>query len=69
MIDSAAVTAGNQNQFETWSAFNALSATKNVSKNNRGVVAPLIRSPPASPQHCIPFMLSTEAQRSSGRDT
>ena len=50
MCDPASVTAGNQNKFETWAAFNSLSATEKVSKTYRGVIGPLIRSPPTSPQ-------------------
>ena len=50
MCDPASVTAGNQNKFETWAAFNSLSATEKVSKTNRGVIGPLIHSPPTSPQ-------------------
>ena len=50
MCDPASVTAGNQNKFETWAVFNYLSATKKVSKTNRGVIGSLIRSPPTSPQ-------------------
>ena len=50
MCDPASVTAGNQNKFETWAAFNSLSATEKVSKTNGGVIRPLIRSPPTSPQ-------------------
>ena len=50
MCDPASVTAGNQNKFETWAAFNSLSATEKVSKTNRGVIGPSIRYPPTSPQ-------------------
>ena len=50
MCDPASVTAGNQNKFETWAAFNSLSAIEKVSKTNRGVIGPLIRSPLTSPQ-------------------
>ena len=50
MCDPASVTAGNQNKFQTWAAFNFLSATDKVSETNRGVMAPLIHSPPTSPQ-------------------
>ena len=50
MCDPASVAAGNQNKFETWAAFNSLSATEKVSETNRGVIGPLIRSPPTSPQ-------------------
>ena len=50
MCDPASVTAGNQNKFETWAAFNSLSAKEKVSKTNRGVIGPLIRSPLTSPQ-------------------
>ena len=50
MCDPASVTAGNQNKFEKWAAFNSLSATEKVSKTNCGVIGPLIGSPPTSPQ-------------------
>ena len=50
MCDPASVTASNQNKFETWAAFNSLSATEKVSKTNRGVIGPLIHSPPTGPQ-------------------
>ena len=38
----------NKSKFETWAAFNSLSATGKVSRTNHGVLAPLIRSPPTS---------------------
>ena len=50
MCHPASITACNQNKFETWAAFNSLSATEKVSKANRGVIGPLIRSLPTSPQ-------------------
>ena len=40
----------NKSKFETWAAFNSLSATGKVSRTNHGVLAPLIRCPPTSPQ-------------------
>ena len=40
----------NKRKFETWAAFKLLSATGKVSRTNHGVLAPLIRSPPTSPQ-------------------
>ena len=50
MCNPASVTAGNQNKFETWVAFNSLSATEKASKTNHCVIGPLMRSPPTSPQ-------------------
>ena len=57
MCDPASVTAGNQNKFETWAAFNSLSATEKVSKTNRGVI---IRSPPTSSQTLYTALCSAQ---------
>ena len=50
MHDLVSDILSNKSKFETWAAFNSLSATGKVSGTNYGVFAPLIRSPPTSPQ-------------------
>ena len=50
MDDLVSDILSNKSKFETWAAFNSLSATGKVSGTNHGVLAPLICSPPTSPQ-------------------
>ena len=49
MHDPVSDILGNKSKFETW-AFSSLGATGKVSRTNHCVLAPLIRSPPTSPQ-------------------
>ena len=71
MHDPVSDILSNKSKFETWAAFNSLSAAGKVSRTNYGVFAQLIRSPLTSPHadivYCI--ILSTEDQCFSSMNT